>query len=242
MSDDPVRWIRRALIAVLVAIGWAFIAWQNKLHITAPVAFVCLGYLAVVLTIVNLWRTGAAAMAPEHEGVEAWSRPIGARGELEKEKKTLLKAIKEAEFDHQMGKLSKADADAMILTYRARAIEVIKELERFEELDMKNVDPAGRPLAKDSVRDQIAREVKARLEIAGAAKDAAKKTKARADKASKAGKPAVKVETAAAKVETAVDKVETASDKVTTDAEVETTDDKVTTDEPVDSKNAEATS
>ncbi len=227
MSDeDPARWLRRGAIALIVLIGWAFIAWQNKLHVTAPLVFVCLGYFAVVLTIVNLWRTGAAAMSPEHEGEAAWTRPIGARGELEKEKKTLLKAIKEAEFDLQMGKLSKADADAMILTYRARAIEVIKELERFEELDMKNVDPAGRPLAKDSVRDQIAREVKARLEISGAAKKTASKAEKKAQK-----KAAMKVETVAkietvAKVATAVDaveaaKVETASDKVTTDADVD---------------------
>lgn len=168
------RWVRRGVIAALIVIGWVFIAWQNKFHVTAPVAFVCLGYLAVVLTVVNLWRTGAAAMSPEHQGEEAWSRPIGARGELEKEKKTLLKAIKESEFDLQMGKLSKADADALIMTYRVRAIAVIKELERFEELDMKNVDPAGRPLAKDSVRDQISREVKARLELASAKKKKAK--------------------------------------------------------------------
>lgn len=225
-EEDPARWLRRGAIALIILIGWAFIAWQNKLHITAPLAFVCLGYLAVVLTIVNLWRTGAAAMSPEHEGEAAWTRPIGARGELEKEKKTLLKAIKEAEFDLQMGKLSKADADSMILTYRARAIEVIKELERFEELDMKNVDPAGRPLAKDSVRDQIAREVKARLEISGAAKKTASKAEQKAQK-----KAAMKVETVAkietvAKVATAVDaveaaKVETASDKVTTDADVD---------------------
>lgn len=234
-EDDPVRWIRRAVIAALVAIGWVFIAWQNKFHITAPVAFVCLGYLAVVLTIVNLWRTGAAAMSPEHEGEEAWTRPIGARGELEKEKKTLLKAIKEAEFDHQMGKLSKADADAMIHTYRVRAIDVIKELERFEELDMKNVDPTGRPLAKDSVRDQIAREVKARLEIAGASNQNQnkKKNKAKADGKAQKAEVVAKVETAKDKVETAEEKVATAVEAVES-AKVETTADKVTTDADVD--------
>lgn len=203
MSDDPVRWVRRGVITALIVIGWVFIAWQNKFHVTAPVAFVCLGYLAVVLTVVNLWRTGAAAMSPEHEGEEAWSRPIGERGELEKEKKTLLKAIKESEFDLQMGKLSKADADALISTYRARAIAVIKELERFEELDMKNVDPAGRPLAKDSVRDQIGREVKARLELANVKKS--KKARAKVDE------PAPAPEAAEESKEPASDNVEATS-------------------------------
>ncbi len=82
------------------------------------------------------------------------------RDELEREKRTLLKAIKEAEFDHGMGKLSKRDADEMIATYRARAIEVIKELERLE------AGEAG------TVRERIEREVKARLELDGKAAEA----------------------------------------------------------------------
>lgn len=244
---DPVRWIRRGVIAALVVIGWVFIAWQNKFHVTAPVAFVCLGYLAVVLTIVNLWRTGAAAMSPEHEGEEAWSRPIGARGELEKEKKTLLKAIKEAEFDLEMGKLSKADAEAMIHTYRGRAIEVIKELERFEEVDMMNVDPAGRPLAKATVRDQIAREVKARLavEIApkkkGRAGKADQQAAAKVETVASVETPDQKVATAVESVEAAADEVETASDKVTTDADVDRASEPAAT-ETSEKPNAEARS
>ena len=104
-----------------------------------------------------------------------------------------------------MGKLSKVDADALIAIYRARAIAVIKELERFEELDMKNVDPAGRPLAKDSVRDQIAREVKARLELASAKKS--KKTKAKAQ----VDEPAAAPEAADEPKESASDNVEATS-------------------------------
>jgi hypothetical protein len=53
-----------------------------------------------------------------------------------------------------MGKLSKVDSDALIRSYRARAIEVIKELDRLE---------AGTAL---STRDQIEREVKARISLA----------------------------------------------------------------------------
>jgi hypothetical protein len=174
-ANGPLLYIFTRTILVL---GWLFLFWQNNFHLTAPVFFLAVGYLAVVAIIANLWRTGASAMAPEHAGEEAWSRPIGERGELEKEKKTLLKAIKEAEFDLHMGKLSKIDAELMIQTYRARAIAVIKELERFEDIAMKNVDPAGRPVAKDSVRDQIAREVKARIEIAGASASKKKKKEA----------------------------------------------------------------
>lgn len=158
-TGDPPRAVtkgRAGVIAtvtgfvVLLAIGWTFILWANKFRITAPVAFVCLGYLAAMATILNLWRTGAAVAAAD-DPADAWDRMIGPRGELEKAKRVLLKAIKEAQFDHAMGKLSQADADALIQMYRARAIELIKELDRLD---------AG---AGETPRDQIRREVKARM-------------------------------------------------------------------------------
>jgi len=149
------RWVWRGSALTALVIGWVFIAWQNHFHISAPLVFVCFGYLAVVATVYNLWRTGAAAVSSsEDDGDSTWAKPAGARGELEREKRTLLKAIKEAEFDHQMGKLSKRDVDDMVRTYRARAVEVYKEIDRL--------DGGG---AAASPREQIMREVRARLEI-----------------------------------------------------------------------------
>jgi hypothetical protein len=158
-SRDPMRWLWRGVALAVLVLGWIFIAWQNHFHISAPVVFICLGFLAVILTVANLWRTGVAAVAEPGEGDDStWAKPAGALGELQREKRTLLKAIKEAEFDHQMGKLSQVDVDAMVRTYRARAIEVIKEIERLE------TGTAG------TARDQIMREVRARLELEGKAK------------------------------------------------------------------------
>ena len=151
--DDPRRARKLGMFLLVLVGGWLFILKNNSFHVSAPVVFVCLGYLAVITTVMNLWRTGASAVAPEDATEAAWTAPIGPRGELEKEKKTLLKAIKEAEFDHQMGKLSKADADEMIATYRARAIEVIKGIDRLD---------AGQA---ETTRDVIEREVRARLEV-----------------------------------------------------------------------------
>ena len=126
------RWVWRGTALAALLIGWVFITWQNHFHITAPVVFVCLAYLAVVATVYNLWRTGAAAVsAGDDTDDSTWVKPAGRLGELEREKRTLLKAIKEAEFDHQMGKLSKHDADDMIRVYRARAIEVIKDIDHL---------------------------------------------------------------------------------------------------------------
>jgi hypothetical protein len=158
MTDprDTMRWIWRGVALAVLVIGWLFIAWQNHFHITAPMVFVCLGFLAVIATIYNLWRTGAAAVDSSEEGADStWAKPAGALGELEREKRTLLKAIKEAEFDHQMGKLSQRDADEMIRGYRARAIEVIKEIDQL------GLGSAG------TVREQILREVRARVQLDG---------------------------------------------------------------------------
>lgn len=148
------RWVWRGTALAVLFVGWVFIAWQNHFHITAPVVFVCLAFLAVVATVYNLWRTGAAAVSTaDDDGDSTWAKPAGRLGELEREKRTLLKAIKEAEFDHQMGKLSKHDADEMIRVYRARAIEVIKDIDHL------GLGAAGTP------REQIMREVRARIEL-----------------------------------------------------------------------------
>jgi hypothetical protein len=153
-SSDTMRWARRGVVVAILVIGWLFIAWQNHFRITAPTAFVCIGYLAVILTIYNLWRTGAATVdTSEDEDDSTWAKPAGALGELEREKRTLLKAIKEAEFDRDMGKLSPRDADEMIRGYRVRAIEVIKQIDQL------GLGAAG------TVREQILREVRARAQL-----------------------------------------------------------------------------
>jgi hypothetical protein len=149
-AHDPLRMVKLGGFAFALIGGWLFVIGANKFHITAPVVFVCLGYFAVLMTVLNLWRTGAAVV--NSNTVDDWQRPIGARGQLLKEKKTLLKAIKEAEFDFAMGKLSKVDSDGLIRDYRARAIEVIKELDRGNGIAL-------------SAKEQIDREVKARIAL-----------------------------------------------------------------------------
>lgn len=153
-DQDPMRWVWRGITGATLVIGWIFILSQNRFHIDPPVVVVMLAFLAVVMTVTNLWRVGAAAVA-EDRADDSWGRPLGERGELEKEKKTLLRSIKEAEFDLAMGKLSKPDAEQLIQMYRARAIEVIKELDRIDEAKV----------GAETARQKIEREVAARLEI-----------------------------------------------------------------------------
>lgn len=54
----------------------------------------------------------------------------GRRKELEREKQALLKAIKELDFDHQMGKVSAKDFAESTAQYRARTIRVMRQLDQ----------------------------------------------------------------------------------------------------------------
>jgi hypothetical protein len=154
-----------AIAAAMIPPGWFYILQIARWHFFASTVMLMLCWVAIVATAYFVIRGALAASA---EGDTGWFAVRGRREELEREKKSLLKAIKEIEFDHQTGKLSPADAAALTASYRARAIEVIKAIEA-------EAGKAG------SVRDQILADVRAR-----AALDAkVKKAKAKGNKAKK---------------------------------------------------------
>ena len=73
------------------------------------------------------------------------------RTALEREKMLTLRAIKELEFDHAMGKIAADDFAEMRDRLRARALRLIKQLD-----------------GADAYRAQIERDLAARLPAAGA--------------------------------------------------------------------------
>jgi hypothetical protein len=148
----PVLW---GGLALLLLGGWLGILQINRWNFGPPVFFLCTGWLAVLLTGRFLWTTGMAVAEADDSAAEAefW-RAEGPRDELLREKRSLLKAIKEIEFDHQMGKMSDTDAEELSTFYRSRAIEIIKALEREQD--------GSREL---SVAEKIQRELKARMSL-----------------------------------------------------------------------------
>ena len=108
-----------------------------------------LGWFAVIWASWYLWA--AASEVVDDTADEDFFRPQGRAEQLLSEKKSLLKAIKEIEFDRQMRKMSDRDAEELSRHYRARAIEVIKRLETQRESLSTDVE--------------IDREVQARLEV-----------------------------------------------------------------------------
>jgi hypothetical protein len=88
--------------------------------------FVVLLILAVVVFVITgplrPGRVGEEDLALEAE-----------RAELEAAKDAKYREIRDAELDHQTGKLSDADWRAMDRALRAEAVELLKRLDRVEE-------------------------------------------------------------------------------------------------------------
>ncbi len=93
--------------------------------------------LAGVALVFAVWRMFAivhALAVPANAGVEIQRVGGARRSSLEDEFQRLLRSIKELEFDHEMGKISDQDFEQMEVNYRARALEVMRELEKTEAL------------------------------------------------------------------------------------------------------------
>jgi signal transduction histidine kinase len=133
----------------------------NRWHLTTPVLMLWIGWIGVLYTLRYLF--GAAfSLASTEDKLEDYDLSVVRRKELVAEKKSLLRAIKEIEFDRDLGKMSAEDAKEIMRFYRARAIEVIKEIDGQQDTDL-------------SVEERVERDLKARLEVES--KTSAKKAK-----------------------------------------------------------------
>jgi hypothetical protein len=165
-TDSNPRYSRGWVLAVggiMVLAGWIIILILNRWYFTTAVFFLFAAWFGLVLTAWYLSQAGWSA-AEDDEGDDFW-KPIGRQAELEREKRALLKAIKEIEFDHQMGKMSDQDAEELTRFYRARAIEVIKAL-------------ASDGSEADSVAAEIDRDLQVRLAVTAGMKQRNRKDKA----------------------------------------------------------------
>jgi|GEM_PF-2627916 len=176
-----------AIAIALVPPGWIFIARAHRWHLTPSVVVMCLCWLALVGAGYTMVRAAAAIL--DHAG-DDWFTISGSRDDLEREKRGLLRAIKDIEFDRDTGKVAVADAAAQIARYRGRAIDVIKALEQ------------GRGLTP---RERIVAELKARAEIDGKAAKAAQKLAKAKKKADPKVEPDPKVVTMQPKTEPVAD-------------------------------------
>jgi hypothetical protein len=94
---------------------------------TPGAVFLTFGWMAILATGFFLARAvsfdfGVGAVGAGDVGAQR-------RDELGREKKLLLKAIKEVEFDRDTGKLDDDEAAQAIGRYRARALEILAQLD-----------------------------------------------------------------------------------------------------------------
>jgi hypothetical protein len=89
----------------------------------------------------------AAFVAAPFLGAEGTVEVTAAppRGHLERQKLDAYAAIKEAEFDYRMGKLSDADFASIRDKYSARAIEAIAALDSAHAAQQKKIAEVRRP-------------------------------------------------------------------------------------------------
>jgi hypothetical protein len=70
-------------------------------------------------------------LGPLRRGSEIDRRGDDNRAALEAAKEAKYREIKDAELDHQMGKLSDQDYQAIDQELRAQAIEILREIDRL---------------------------------------------------------------------------------------------------------------
>lgn len=153
------------LAVAVIPPGWFFILRTVRWHVTPSAVMLMICWVAIVTVGYFGIRMALSAATADDR---AWFAARGHRDELEREKRSLLKAIKEIEFDRETGKLSAADAASLTAVYRARAIEVIKAIEA----------DAGTAV---SVREQILAEARARAAVDNKVKQAKKKKAKKAE-------------------------------------------------------------
>src|SRR3954466_6365749 len=126
MSSTKTKLIYPAVVAVAAAAVGVWAAWSGG---RSSVAFLVGATLAMGWVVWLAFRA-AHALVKDAPVAEAGGVVTGKRRkELEREKQMLLKALKELDFDHQMGKVSDKDFADIGATYRARAIRVMRQLD-----------------------------------------------------------------------------------------------------------------
>jgi hypothetical protein len=116
-----------ALVSAGLVLGLLVLVFGARLD--APTVALAAAAATLVYALGQLYTMVWALSRPERIAQVGQAAGSFSQGELRDEKRRLLRAIKELEFDHGMGKLSTGDFEAVIATYRLRAIEVMRALE-----------------------------------------------------------------------------------------------------------------
>jgi hypothetical protein len=139
-------WHFFVLAAIVIATAAMAIAFfQERFETTTSIILFTVLMATVVLVGLATLRAVRPLVLPEEDRTAMVGRRT--RAAIEREKFLTLRAIKELEFDHAMGKVSEADFHEMSGRLRARATGLMKQLD-----------------SGSGYRGQIERDVAKRLE------------------------------------------------------------------------------
>jgi hypothetical protein len=122
--------------------SWQFFALASLVGATAVVMLSPQGSHPIALLLISaaVMCAGLVAAAISRaisgffsRGAEALPLPPATRDVLEREKRLVLRSIKELEFDKGMGKVSEEDFASIMAGLRARALTLMRDLERLPE-------------------------------------------------------------------------------------------------------------
>jgi hypothetical protein len=115
-----------ALVAIVFGVTVA------RLPFGPPLVVMGLGGMTLVLAGLALYKVLDPLLRDAVEQPLAPQAPAHRR-ELERDKQTVLKAIREIELDYQMRKIAEADYRDLVLRYRLRAMRIIRELDAGDD-------------------------------------------------------------------------------------------------------------
>lgn len=134
--------------------GWQFFALASLMGATAVVLLSPQGSHPVALLVVSAAALSAGLVGAAISravagffsgGEEPPPLPPALRDELEREKHLVLRSIKELEFDKGMGKVSAEDYAAIMARLRARAVELMRDLDRASASPASSAPRAASP-------------------------------------------------------------------------------------------------
>lgn len=162
------RWAPLAVAVLAIAPFFAYLVVTARRPSVATL-FLFGGWLSLLATG---WLLARAALVFDLDTGEPVVGGLTDRRrlDLEREKRVLLKAIREVEFDQAMGKIDDVEAQAIILKYRRRALEVLRLIEADKPVDYEAVieKELGRRLGGGAARPARAAEA-AEAQAAGGA-------------------------------------------------------------------------
>lgn len=126
-----------------------------------PALFFALSSVALIAALAAIWNSLRVALGGGRALVLDTARDLPDHAALVEEKNSLLRAIKDLEYEHAVGKTSDADYQRLDTAYRARAKQVLAQLDRdvkplYEQAERLIAERIGAPAASVTIEEPSA--------------------------------------------------------------------------------------